>query len=58
MGNMLISIIMTALIALGIELIKPEISKLRGIMRKKPFESFVVVGLCVVIAISLYGTFL
>jgi hypothetical protein len=58
MDNIFASIVITVLIGFGFELFKPEITKLRVIMREKQFETFVVVGIGILISISLYGTLL
>jgi len=58
MGNFFAGIVITVLIAVGIELIKPEITKLRVLIRRKPFETTVITMIGILIVISFYGTFL
>lgn len=51
-------IVIPAAMMFFFQLFGKEITELCKVIRNKPFESFVVVGLCVVIAILYKGTFL
>lgn len=53
----LLTIVITIAIALVLKLFNIEITRLCRIIRNKPFESFMVIGIGVLITISLYGTF-
>lgn len=58
MKDVFVGIGITVLIAIVFVLFSPEIATLGEIMRKNPFESFMVIGIGFLISISLYGTFL
>jgi len=52
------TIVITLVLGFVLLLFNVELVKLSEIIRSNPFESFVVVGLCIVIAILYKGTFL
>ena len=54
----LILIVMTVIAAMIVELFRPNITALSKIIRRKPFETFMVVAMCILIAILCKGTFL
>lgn len=58
MANVILtSFVITVVVAIVVELFRPNITALSNFIRKKPFESFVVVGICIVIAILCKDTF-
>lgn len=54
----LFDILVALAIALFLKLFNVEITKLCKKIRNKPFETFVVLGLCIIIAFLYRGTFL
>lgn len=57
MKNVFVGIGIAVLVAFGFVLWSPEITTLGEFMRKNSFESFVVIGVVILISISLYNTF-
>ncbi len=57
-GLILTSFVMTVIATMIVELFRPNIIVLSKIIRRKPFETFMVVGMCILIAILCKGTFL
>ncbi|WP_186673540.1 hypothetical protein [Sporosarcina sp. BP05] len=57
MKDVFVGIGIAVLIAFVFVLWGPEITTLGKIMRENPFESFMIIGVGILISISLYGTF-
>ncbi len=57
MKDVLLGVGITVTIAFIFILFSPEITALSEVMRENSFESFMVVGVGILISISLYGTF-
>lgn len=57
MKDVLLGVGITVTIAFIFILFSPEITALSEIMRENSFESFMVLGIGILISISLYGTF-
>lgn len=52
------TIIVTVVTTFLMTLFDPKITQLCNFIRRKPYETTVIMGLGILIAISLYGTFL
>lgn len=57
MKDVLLGVAITVTIAFIFILFSPEITALSEVMRGNSFESFMVIGVGILISISLYGTF-
>lgn len=51
MRNILISIVVTVIVGVGIELFKPKIQVFSEIISRKPFESTVITGILIIIGL-------